>query len=186
MAVKKAKEIEEIDMSTVQPYPAGTEWTFQYASKPEVKHVTELVLYAEPLGCWITDDYIASEITPRKLWDRWIANSDIYLNAECTEVHIAWYVTTPSESGHFEGAPFRFDNPMLTQPSSDFLTYFTWPVNTATGEKVNWLRLPVLDRGWNAKHSDKGGFVQELLGWKPAPLQPTMNVQQLAQAAGIV
>ncbi|MQS05680.1 hypothetical protein FNX48_000345 [Streptomyces sp. IF17] len=54
-----------------------------------------------------------------------------------------------------------------------------------TGEPVNWLRLPVVDRSWNAKASQKGGFVQEASGWKPSALQPTMNVVEIARAAGL-
>lgn len=171
---------------TTQPYPAGTEWRFQYLRKPSVEHVTELVLYAEPLGCWITDDYLPDEITPRQLWDKWVANPDIYLDEEQTQVHINWSVTTPTVLGTFEAAPFRVDHPRFADSlSEDFLTFFSWPVNTRTGERINWLRLPVLDRGWKGDVADKGGFIQELLGWKPGPLQPYMNPRQLAQAAGI-
>ncbi|PGH48164.1 hypothetical protein [Streptomyces sp. Ru87] len=54
-----------------------------------------------------------------------------------------------------------------------------------TGEPLNWLRLPVLDRGWNDTVSSKGGFIQEVTGWKPAPLQTTVDVRQLAAAAGL-
>ncbi|QDN54307.1 hypothetical protein FNV67_00890 (plasmid) [Streptomyces sp. S1D4-20] len=54
-----------------------------------------------------------------------------------------------------------------------------------TGEAVNWLRLPVVDRAWNATARDQGGFVQEATGWKPSALQPTMNVVQVARAAGL-
>lgn len=171
---------------TLQPYPAGTEWRFHYLRKPSVVHVSELVLYAEPLGCWVTDDFVPDEITPRQLWDRWVANPDIYLDEARTQVHIRWSVTTPQVLGHFEAAPFATDHPELEDTlHENFLTFFSWPVNTVTGERLNWLRLPVLDRGWKGQRADKGGFIQELLGWKPGPLQPHMNPGQLAQAAGI-
>lgn len=171
---------------TLQPYPAGIEWSFHYLRKPSVVHVSELVLYAEPFGSWLTDDWLPDEITPRQLWDRWVANPDIYLDEARTQVHVRWSVTTPEVTGHFENAPFSIEHPRFADdPREDFLTFFSWPVNAKTGERINWLRLPVLDRGWKGKRADKGGFIQELLGWKPGPLQPYMNPHQLAQAAGI-
>jgi hypothetical protein len=70
-----------------------------------------------------------------------------------------------------ERMPFQHnDTPEL--PVADFLTRFTWPVNTATSEPLNWLKLPVIDKHWNAERTDKGGFIQEATGWKPAILQP--------------
>lgn len=171
---------------TLKPYPAGVEWKFHYLRKPDVVHVSELVLYAEPLGCWITDDWLPAEISPRQPWDRWVADADIYVDKARTQVHIRWSVTTPQMLGHFENAPFSEEHPELVDTlHEDFLTFFSWPVNAATGERINWLRLPVIDRGWCGDRGDKGGFIQELLGWKPAPLQPYMNPGQLALAAGI-
>ncbi|WP_229919816.1 hypothetical protein [Streptomyces minutiscleroticus] len=67
----------------------------------------------------------------------------------------------------------------------NFLTHYRPSIDAATGEPINWLRLPVLDRGWNAATADKGGFIQEATGWKPAPLQPTMDVVQIGRAAGL-
>ncbi|MFI8365303.1 hypothetical protein ACIGD1_34765 [Streptomyces sp. NPDC085612] len=66
-----------------------------------------------------------------------------------------------------------------------FLTWYTHPLHAATGEPLNWLRLPVVDRGWNASVGDRGGFIQEATGWKPSPLQPTMNVIEIGRAAGL-
>ncbi|MYT39010.1 hypothetical protein GTY66_23655 [Streptomyces sp. SID8356] len=63
--------------------------------------------------------------------------------------------------------------------------HFTHPAHAETGELVNWLRLPVLDLGWGTERADKGGFIQEVTGWKPSPLQPFMDVQQAARAAGV-
>ncbi|MFD7608907.1 hypothetical protein ACFXMT_53235 [Streptomyces mirabilis] len=40
-------------------------------------------------------------------------------------------------------------------------------------------------RCWNAAAGDNGGFVQEATGWKPSALHPTMNVVQVARAAGL-
>jgi hypothetical protein len=63
-----------------------------------------------------------------------------------------------------------------------FLTHYKMPVNAETGEPINWLRLPVLDRGWSATACGKGGFIQEVTGWKPSPLQATMDVVQIGRA----
>jgi hypothetical protein len=169
---------------STQPYPAGTQWRFRYRKDQSIEHTTELVLYAEPDACWITDDYLVSEITPRELWDKWIA-LDIYQDPARTQVHISWYVTTPDFTGTFEGAPFQQRDVLGGELAEHFLKHFTWPEHVETGERVNWLRLPVADRGWNEQHGHKGGFIQELLGWKPSPLQPLMNVPLLAMAAGL-
>ncbi|MBC2868546.1 hypothetical protein H1R13_27335 [Streptomyces mexicanus] len=58
-------------------------------------------------------------------------------------------------------------------------------MHAETGERVNWMRLPVMDRGWNGTTADKGGFIQEATGWKPSPLQPTMDFIQIGRAAGL-
>ncbi|WP_328835303.1 hypothetical protein [Streptomyces europaeiscabiei] len=58
-------------------------------------------------------------------------------------------------------------------------------MNADSGEVVNWLRLPVLDRGWNDTAAHKGGFIQEATGWKPSPLQATMDMVQIGYAAGL-
>ncbi|AGJ59507.1 MULTISPECIES: hypothetical protein [Streptomyces] len=58
-------------------------------------------------------------------------------------------------------------------------------MNTETGEQLNWLRLPVVDQGWHATADDRGGFIQQATGWKPSPLQPTMDVRQIGAAAGL-
>ena len=172
-------------MSTVQPYPLDTQWIYRLKRDPSVEHTTGLVLYAEPDACWITDNYTADEITARELWDQWTA-SDIYQDAARTQVHISWYVTTPEFSHTFEGAPFRSDRKdFAARYPEDFLTFFSWPEHAETSEPVNWLRLPVADRGWSEDRSNKGGFIQEVLGWKPAPLQPLMDVPRLALAAGL-
>ena len=61
----------------------------------------------------------------------------------------------------------------------DFLSYYSWPVNSKTGERLNWLTLPVIDKRWVGKHGEKGGFIQEATGWKPAVLQPFVYLPSL-------
>jgi hypothetical protein len=185
---------------TNQPYPGGTRWQFNYL-KTGFEFIEELVLYAEPDGSTITDEYIPSDINAQALWKMWVmqcADSahkrwpELYRPGE---VHISWYITRPDVLGVFEGAPHARDwlsfpgmlsdfGPDATR-REDFLTHYTEPVHAETGETLNWLRLPVLDRGWNSRRADKGGFVQEATGWKPSPLQSTVDVRILGAAAGL-
>ncbi|MFD8916081.1 hypothetical protein [Streptomyces sp. NPDC059575] len=100
-----------------------------------------------------------------------------------------WSVTTPTGSiimkfaRHVWGYqdPSTHDDPY----QQDFLTHYAHPTRAGTGERLNWLRLPVLDLEWNAKTADTGGFIQEATGWKPSPLQPTMDEEQIGRAAGL-
>lgn len=184
--------------TTVQPYPPGTEWTFT-TRRGSFTQTVELVLYAEPNYSSITNDYLPEEISATELWRIWVdkaANSaheqwpQLYRPGEVT---ILWTVTQPSFTGIFEAAPHT--RPLPPDPElvklfgryeeENFLTHYTHPEHAETGERLNWLRLPVLDRGWNATTADKGGFIQEATGWKPSPLQPTMDVVQIGRAAGL-
>ncbi|MEU8735249.1 hypothetical protein AB0C68_38520 [Streptomyces tendae] len=184
-------------VTTVQPYPPGTRWTI--TSRYGHVQTEELVLYAEPNYASITDDYLPDEISATELWRMWVdkvANRaheqwpDLYRPGEVT---ILWTLTTPAVTDIFEAAPHAKQLPpdpelvRLFGPHrpEDFLTHYKTPVHAVTGEPVNWLRLPVLDRGWNATAAHRGGFIQEATGWKPSPLQPTMDVVQIGRAAGL-
>lgn len=181
---------------TVQPYGSGNRWTFAYKGN-NFQQTEELALYAEPNGCTITDDYLPEDITPEELWTMWVKTyadmchqkwPDLYRPGE---VNISWFVTRPSLDGIFEGAPHVVDWRTLPgmvgsdRPQEDFLTHYTHPVHAVTGERLNWLRLPVVDRGWHANASHKGGFIQQATGWKPSPLQSKVDVRQLGAAAGL-
>jgi len=58
------------------------------------------------------------------------------------------------------------------------------PVNAKTGEPLNWFALPVVDKRWNTRRADKGGFIQEHTGWKPSVLQPYVYLPSLMEARG--
>lgn len=189
-------EVDDQPTATVSPYGPGNRWTFSYKGNG-FEQTEELVLYAEPNGSTITDDYLAEDITAAELWRMWVTEwadeyhkrwPDLYRPGE---VHITWFVTRPSIDGIFEGAPHVRDWRTLPGTANagfeqeDFLTHYTHPVHAVTGERLNWLRLPVVDRGWHAKASNKGGFIQQATGWKPSPLQPTMDVRQIGAAAGL-
>ncbi|MFF1574709.1 hypothetical protein ACFVWR_18370 [Leifsonia sp. NPDC058292] len=184
--------------TTTQPYPSGTQWTFT-GRESRYTETTELTLYAEPDCSSITDDYLPEEISAPALWRMWVdkvanlaheSHPHLYKPGEVT---ILWTVTTPAVMNIFEAAPHTRPLPQDPQlvkmfgpyEEEDFLTHYSTPRHAVTGERINWLRLPVMDRGWNATTINKGGFIQEVTGWKPSPLQPTMDIGQIGRAAGL-
>ena len=181
-------------MQTVQPYPPGTRWYFKGRSGNE--ETRELALYAEPAGSTITDEYLPEEISAARLWQLWAKDANDYherwpQHFRPGEIPILWTLTTPSVAGIFELAPHTRDprdlpgQPFADQERENFLTWYTHPVHADTVERLNWLRLPVIDRAWNSTAGHKSGFIQEATGWKPSPLQPTMNVVEIGRAAGL-
>jgi hypothetical protein len=183
--------------NTVQPYPPGTQWTI--TNRYGHTQTEELVLYAEPNYSSITDDYRPDEISAVELWRMWADKAAGRAHEQWPglyrpgEVTILWTVTTPTVMGIFEAVPHARTLPpdpgllrmFGPHEEEDFLTHYRMPVNADTGEPINWLRLPVLDLGWNKERADKGGFIQEATGWKPSPLQHTMDVIQIGRAAGL-
>lgn len=183
-------------------------WTFtnrhsQYA------RTTPLWLSWEVACDPITDDYLPDEITPEDLWRRWLDYHSADEKAEAIFGHgafeISWFVEGP---GTCEGAPLcdtRISTHYMRQhpdawddeqsiaeclEERHFLHHFTWPRDPTTGVRLQWSRLPVIDKVWRTKnlpdpHTLKGGFIQEATGWKPAPLQPFVNVYQLGKMAGL-
>jgi hypothetical protein len=179
----------------VHPYPPGTQWVFQPRGTSYTKTV-ELVLLPEVDGSAISDEYTADEISAHDLWNLWVNRYADYqhkndpTNYDPGEVRIHWSVATPpGGDGVFELAPHSYDTRATRtskyMPRDNFNTIYTLPVHAVTGEPLNWMRLPVVERGWNAARGDKGGFIQEVTGWKPSPLQPTMDVRQIGAAAGL-
>ncbi|MEZ0092426.1 hypothetical protein [Streptacidiphilus sp. EB129] len=163
-------------METHRPYPDATEWTFRNRRSHQERR-TPLVLSWEVDGDPITDDYTPSAISAHELWDLWFPK---YASDGTAPIH--WSV---KGNGIAESAPFQIGQ---AQDQPDFLSPddgFTWPEQTRSGERVNWLRLPVRDKLWHGQRGDKGGFIQELLGWKPSPLEPVFHARAIAAAAGI-
>ncbi|MEU9264579.1 hypothetical protein AB0E04_03870 [Streptomyces sp. NPDC048251] len=175
-------------MSTVQPYPSTARW--QYSNKQSHYEQTQkLALYWEPDGSAMSDDYLPDEVDAHELWRMWVDKYAGKYHQETPDVYAPWHVpifwfVTSVEGGTFESAPHQM-LPIAFILRENFLTHFTHPVHARTGEPVNWMRLPVVDRGWNAERAEKSGFIQEATGWKPSPLQPFMDVRQVGRAAGI-
>ena len=95
-------------------------------------------------------------------------------------IPIYWYVEN-EDARVLESMPFQYEH-YTGHAREDFLTFFTWPVDAETGQKLNWLDLPVLDKEWNNERSHKGGFIQEATGWKPAILQPYVYLNSLTES----
>jgi len=137
-----------------------------------------LVAYWEVALDPISDEYTPKEINARELFNKWAKQvQEKYPN---NLIPIIWGVEC-REQGKYEFMPFQFDH-FKGRPREDFLTFFTWPINSVTGEKLNWLKLPVVDKLWNPRRSNKGGFIQEATGWKPAILQPYVYLPALENA----
>lgn len=159
-------------MTSYEPYPIDALWTFR-TRQGSYQPTVPLRLYWEADGDWITDEFTPDEISPRDLWDRWFS-----ANAADGPVSINWSVRGERI---FETAPFS-PSPYISQ---DFLTHYTWPEHAKTGDPLNWARLPVADKLWDDNHTDKGGFIQQLTGWKPSPFQSHFDAARIAKAAGL-
>jgi hypothetical protein len=170
-------------MRVKQPSP-DHEWRYiNFESRFE--HVSPLVLYWELDGDPMTDDWLVDEISAAELWTKWRreypkdrAVFDLFGPGAA---RIYWYVGGAST---FDGAPFQ-DHRGQRYPGSNFLDHFTWPVSAEDGTRVRWPALPVADKLWRTGRADKGGFIQELTGWKPSPMQPFISIPQLEGMAGL-
>jgi hypothetical protein len=139
-----------------------------------------LVAYWEVSLDPISDDYTPQEIDARELFHKWGAR--VRKNYPNGLIPIYWFVDCKGkEYSTLEGMPFQFEHIAGSFPE-DFLSFFTWPVNSETGEPLNWLTLPVADKLWNYKRADKGGFIQQDTGWKPSILQPYVYLPALSSA----
>ncbi|MGC1211989.1 MAG: hypothetical protein WA890_12080 [Micromonospora sp.] len=164
-------------------YHPDREWEFASLRSGHIRTVP-LGLYWELDGDPFTGDWLPDEITATELWDRWL---DRYINRPTNPrpspytVPIYWSV---QGRGTSETAPFQdWASRDVPPPPSDFLTTYTWPIDPKTSQPLQWTRLPVADKLWRPGRGDRGGFIQELTGWKPSPLQATIDIDQLAQAA---
>ncbi|MCW5832356.1 MAG: hypothetical protein KIS78_07960 [Labilithrix sp.] len=122
----------------------------------------------------MSDDYLPEDTSAEELLDIWIK----YALKRYPEgyLSISWFVESP-DAGLFEGMPFQHDH-----PHDDFLSHFSWPVHAQTGDRLDWLSLPVQDLHWRKGRGDKGGFIQEATGWKPSILQPGVHLAMFRDA----
>lgn len=172
-------------MSTLT-YQPDTTWRFTSKGPRRVEKVGALELWYELMMDPISDDYTSDDIEAGELFDRWLGaivdGQRWHPHLGAPYVSIGWYVHG-EDSATFEGAPFTEDLYAREHPKEDFLTFYTWPENVDTGERLNWLRVPVRDKLW-AGHSDKGGYITDVTGWKPHALQDAVDLR-VFEAAGV-
>ncbi len=161
-------------------YPREQRWRYR-RRRGGTEVVSALELWWELDFDAITDDYTPEEIGAVELWHTWVSqirdrsSYDSQLGVPWVPI---WWFVQDAEARLFERAPFA-------RPShEDFLSHFTGPVAADSGEAINWLRLPVVDRLWRPGRADKGGFIQEASGWKPHALQRAVELT-LFEAAGL-
>ena len=149
-----------------------------------VNRIGELTLLWEAHGDPISDDYLGDEVSARELWRIWRERYPIDEQAEARwgvgAVRILWLIAGDAA---YERAPHAVN--ISGHDTDTFLDHFTMPIEVATGDPIQWSRLPVEDKLWRDERYDKGGFIQEATGWKPSPLQPVFWPDQLAEACGL-
>jgi len=155
-------------------------WRFTNLEHPGFERTCSLRYFWEVAGDPITDDYLPEETSAGALLMTWSAQA--WRRYPDGQVPIFWYVQGPDQ-GVFEAADYcrNLKRTMAENPGykTGFLHYFTWPVDPDTGERINWMTLPVADKFWNLDQADKGGFIQEATGWKPSALAPTVDLDAL-------
>lgn len=90
---------------------------------------------------------------------------------------IRWAIASPA-AGLYENAPF-------CGTDQDFLDHYSLPTHAVTGARLRFTQLPVLDQSWERKTAGTCGFIQDATGWKPSPLQQSMDVGVILQSCGI-
>jgi hypothetical protein len=134
----------------------------------------------------ISDEHIDAADGAVEVFDAWRRAVAGRVDVE-SALPIFWSVTS-TEGALFERAPLSYiklpgDDPEF---DGDFSTYYDRPVNVHTGEPVNWLRLPVIEKLWDPARGryDKGGHITSATGWRPSALQPSVRLPLLVDAYG--
>ena len=97
---------------------------------------------------------------------------EIYLNSIKEKypdgvIEIVWFL----RGERYQKLEFMPD----TNDYSSLLDVYTHPVSVSTGASICWADIPVCD----LTRTDNSGFIQELTGWKPKPMQLTAKVEEL-------
>lgn len=170
-------------MPSFQPYGMNEYWVYDYShvGEPPFRHRKRLRLEWELPGDRITDDCLPHERDAVALYAQWLADVESGavsgMGARGGWLPIRWRISSP-DGNVAESAPFQPVDP----PPRDFLSHFTWPRHHDTDEPLNWLRVPVADKRWVINEHHNGGFVQEVTGWKPSPLQPLVHIMHFTKA----
>jgi len=129
----------------------------------------------------ISDNYTPDEISAQELLRLWAKR--VVEEHPDGLIPIHWLVQS-REAGESALMPFAYDHLKGKHKTENFFDLFEWPQHAVTGEPLNWLTLPVVDKRWNKRRADKGGFIQEATGWKPSILQPYVYLPALLKATG--
>ena len=166
------------------PYGADRKWRVGFKGSGSPGHWTgRLVAVWEVAFDPISDNFTPDEISAVDLFKQWAR--EVRPRYPDLLIPIDWYIDGP-DSAKFESAPFQHPRGKRSQDS--FLTFYHWPEDPETGERLSWLRLPVVDKGWSPGFAKipgsitKGGFIQEATGWKPSILQPYVYLPSLEEA----
>lgn len=169
------------------PIPPGLpKWTFASLRSGKEK-TAPLWLYWELDGDPMSDDYTTDEVDAIELWNMWRRNYPKFASTDGPKIaKIWWFVMGP---GVVEIAPLADpygEDPWLHR--KNFLTGYTWPYNPTTERPLRWTELHIADKVWRTGTLPpgvvtKGGFIQEVTGWKPSPYQPFVDIAHLEQLA---
>lgn len=129
-----------------------------------------LVAYWEVDYGSISDDYTRNEISDEDLFSKWVDKVSKKHSDGLVPIH--WGVMHEDYT-QSETMPFQFDSLNNGPSTTNFLSFYTHPVNSITGEPLNWLELPVV--------CYKREFIQAVTGWKPSILQPFVYLPSLTK-----
>jgi hypothetical protein len=151
-------------------------WQFRLIRHASDLQTADLYLYPELDGSSVVEDYYdldgAGQLEAyvryvRERHPEWLADD---------AVPIYWTVQSAGGKKITETAPFQ-DSPadeFRRHLTRNFLTYFTWPQDAGTGERLDWYRLPV--------RNDRFPEFAKALAWLPSPLQPTCPLRSILES----
>lgn len=108
----------------------------------------------------ISDHFTPNDISAEALFQLWV--EEVQRKYTDGLIPIRWFIRG---KGITEFFPYQF-----CSSEKNFLDYWTHPVDT-NGKLLNFLKLQVRDKLWNKQRCNKGGFIQQAIGWKPSVLQ---------------
>ena len=165
-------------------YEDSTRWTYTARETGHTFRDVRLSLYWEASSDPISDNFTPADRTAHELLREW-AHYIRGMSQERTDpdlVPIYWFIQGDGPgTANFEAAPYQPLDELMT--TDDWNHSYKNTVTEDTSEPLNVLRLPVRDKLWRPGRGDKGGFIQEATGWKPAALQPYVYLPALLHAA---
>lgn len=171
--VHAVRAVVEKPQPSPTPAPEPVElWSFE-SRRSGYERTVALSLGYEVNGTPISDDYDSND-PAEYVYARWRAT------LEQDYVSIYWYVRSAA-GGIFEAAPFQSEVSW-----GSFLHHYTWPRSASDGRLLNWNRLPVDDGIWTKANTNKGGFFQQVTGYKPTFAQDRLDIVAVEAAAGIM